>query len=81
MKYPWVNDYREKAVTELEFLLGHLRNPGKRAACFFFRDKVKKYLNTLNLITSNLELFFPSTVVIGFRGVVDDVFPIQATVT
>lgn len=39
VKYPWVNDYREKSVTELEFLLGHLRNPGKRAACFFFRDK------------------------------------------
>ena len=40
VKYPWLNDYREKAVTELEFLHGHLRNPGKRAACFFFRDKV-----------------------------------------
>ena len=40
MKYPWLNDYREKAVTELEFLHGHLRDPGKRAACFFFRDKV-----------------------------------------
>ncbi|KAJ7337905.1 hypothetical protein OS493_008064 [Desmophyllum pertusum] len=39
VKYPWLNDYREKAVTELEFLHGHLRNPGKRAACFFFRDK------------------------------------------
>ncbi|KAM7438385.1 hypothetical protein ABFA07_012098 [Porites harrisoni] len=39
MKYPWLNDYREKAVTELEFLHGHLREPGKRAACFFFRDK------------------------------------------
>ena len=40
VKYPWLNDYRERAVTELEFLHGHLRNPGKRAACFFFRDKV-----------------------------------------
>lgn len=39
VKYPWLNDYRERAVTELEFLHGHLRNPGKRAACFFFRDK------------------------------------------
>jgi len=39
VKYPWLNDYREKAVTELEFLHGHLRDPGKRAACFFFRDK------------------------------------------
>ena len=40
VKYPWLNDYRERAVTELEFLHGHLRDPGKRAACFFFRDKV-----------------------------------------
>ena len=40
VKYPWLRDYREKAVTELEFLHGHLRDPGKRAACFFFRDKV-----------------------------------------
>ena len=40
VKYPWVHDYRERAVTELEFLHGHLRDPGKRAACFFFRDKV-----------------------------------------
>ncbi|KAL9984671.1 hypothetical protein ACROYT_G006994 [Oculina patagonica] len=39
VKYPWLNDYREKAVTELEFLHGHLRKPGNRAACFFFRDK------------------------------------------
>lgn len=39
VKYPWLNDYRERAVTELEFLHGHLRDPGKRAACFFFRDK------------------------------------------
>jgi len=39
VKYPWLRDYREKAVTELEFLHGHLRDPGKRAACFFFRDK------------------------------------------
>lgn len=35
-------------MTELEFLQGHLRNPGKRAACFFFRDKVKyNYLSIL----------------------------------
>ena len=40
VKYPWLSDYRERAVTELEFLHGHLRDPGKRAACFFFRDKV-----------------------------------------
>ncbi|XP_068711774.1 TPR repeat-containing protein DDB_G0287407-like isoform X2 [Montipora foliosa] len=39
VKYPWLNEYRDRAVTELEFLHGHLRDPGKRAACFFFRDK------------------------------------------
>ncbi|EDO32345.1 predicted protein, partial [Nematostella vectensis] len=43
VKYPWVNEYRDRAVTELEFLHGHLRNPGARPACFFFRDKVRYY--------------------------------------
>nr|XP_006816361.1 PREDICTED: TPR repeat-containing protein DDB_G0287407-like [Saccoglossus kowalevskii] len=38
-KYPWLNEYRDKSVTELEFLHGHLNNPGDRAACFYFRDK------------------------------------------
>lgn len=41
VKYLWVNDYCEKVVIELEFLLGYLRNFGKRVVCFFFRDKVK----------------------------------------
>ena len=40
VKYPWINKHREKSVTELEYLHGHLNNPGERAACFFFRDKV-----------------------------------------
>ena len=38
--YPWLADHRGKAVTELEFLHGHLRNPGHIPACFYFRDKV-----------------------------------------
>ena len=38
--YPWIDKYRDKAVTELEFLHGHLNDPGAIPACFFFRDKV-----------------------------------------
>ncbi|XP_072027805.1 TPR repeat-containing protein DDB_G0287407-like [Amphiura filiformis] len=38
-RYPWIDKYRDRAVTELEFLHGHLNNPGARPACFFFRDK------------------------------------------
>ncbi|XP_006816362.2 TPR repeat-containing protein DDB_G0287407-like [Saccoglossus kowalevskii] len=38
-QYPWVNEYRNRSVTEIEFLHGHLRNPGDKPACFFFRDK------------------------------------------
>jgi hypothetical protein len=38
--YPWLAEHRGKAVTELEFLHGHLRNPGRIPACFYFRDKV-----------------------------------------
>ncbi|XP_071965427.1 uncharacterized protein [Antedon mediterranea] len=37
--YPWLNSYRDRSVTELEFLHGHLNKPGARPACFFFRDK------------------------------------------
>ncbi|XP_077979970.1 TPR repeat-containing protein DDB_G0287407-like [Glandiceps talaboti] len=39
IKYPWVNQYRDRSVTELEFLHGHLNHPGNKPACFFFRDK------------------------------------------
>ncbi|KAK3592936.1 hypothetical protein CHS0354_011736 [Potamilus streckersoni] len=38
-RYPWLNDVRDKSVTELEFLHGHLNNPGKLPACIYFRDK------------------------------------------
>ena len=78
MKYPWLNDYREKAVTELEFLHGHLRNPGKRAACFFFRDKVKTYIDIPDILqicnypTYGLSLF-------GFKERVCDVSSIMTT--
>ncbi|XP_070579554.1 TPR repeat-containing protein DDB_G0287407-like [Ptychodera flava] len=39
VKYPWLENVRDKSVTEMEFLHGHLNNPGERAACFYFRDK------------------------------------------
>lgn len=37
--YPWLEGYRDRSVTELEYLHGHLNSPGNRPACFFFRDK------------------------------------------
>ncbi|XP_038069674.1 TPR repeat-containing protein DDB_G0287407-like [Patiria miniata] len=37
--FPFIADYRDRSVTELEYLHGHLNNPGARAASFFFRDK------------------------------------------
>eukprot|EP00042_Codosiga_hollandica_P055308 m.771189 g.771189 ORF g.771189 m.771189 type:complete len:1360 (+) comp59089_c0_seq3:331-4410(+) len=37
-KYPWIEQYREKSVTELEFLAGHFNCPEQKAATFFFRD-------------------------------------------
>ncbi|XP_077980178.1 TPR repeat-containing protein DDB_G0287407-like [Glandiceps talaboti] len=39
IKYPWVNQYRDRSVTEIEFLHGFLNEPGKRTSCFFFRAK------------------------------------------
>ncbi|CAD5111484.1 DgyrCDS793 [Dimorphilus gyrociliatus] len=37
--FPWIDKYRDRSVTELEFLAGHLNNPGKIPACLCFRDK------------------------------------------
>ncbi|XP_069113674.1 TPR repeat-containing protein DDB_G0287407-like [Argopecten irradians] len=38
-KYPWLSSVRDKSVTELEFLHGHLNNPGSLPAYLCFRDK------------------------------------------
>ncbi|XP_063723269.1 TPR repeat-containing protein DDB_G0287407-like [Symsagittifera roscoffensis] len=36
---PWLSEFRDRSVTEMEFLEGRLRNPdSKRPAAFFFRD-------------------------------------------
>ncbi|BFZ07798.1 hypothetical protein BsWGS_10837 [Bradybaena similaris] len=37
--YPWVADVKDRSVTEIEFLHGHLNNPGALPAIFAFRDK------------------------------------------
>ncbi|XP_074648461.1 TPR repeat-containing protein DDB_G0287407-like [Tubulanus polymorphus] len=37
--FRWVEKYRDRSVTELEFLHGHLNNPGAMATCICFRDK------------------------------------------
>lgn len=39
-RYPWLENFRDKSVTELEFLHGHLNNPGALPAVICFRDKV-----------------------------------------
>ncbi|XP_052060988.1 TPR repeat-containing protein DDB_G0287407-like [Mytilus californianus] len=38
-QYPWLDQYRDKSVTELEYLHGHLNNPGDMPAVICFRDK------------------------------------------
>ncbi|XP_022080211.1 TPR repeat-containing protein DDB_G0287407-like [Acanthaster planci] len=38
-RFPFIDNFRDRSVTELEFLHGHLNKPGARAASFFFRDK------------------------------------------
>ncbi|XP_076111481.1 TPR repeat-containing protein DDB_G0287407-like isoform X2 [Mytilus galloprovincialis] len=37
--YPWLDRFRDKSVTELEFLHGHLNNPGDMPSVMCFRDK------------------------------------------
>ena len=38
--FPWLDKYRDRSVTELEFLHGHLNNPGNLPTYICFRDKV-----------------------------------------
>ncbi|CAD5125410.1 DgyrCDS13642 [Dimorphilus gyrociliatus] len=38
-KFPWIDKYRDRSMTELEFMEGHLNDPGKMPACICFRDK------------------------------------------
>ncbi|CAH1794895.1 unnamed protein product [Owenia fusiformis] len=38
-RYPWLLKFRDKSVTEWEFLHGHLNHPGKMPAWIGFRDK------------------------------------------
>ena len=45
--YPWLEKYRDKSVTELEYLHGHLNNPGHLPAVICFRDKVP-YFNFMH---------------------------------
>ena len=42
--FPWLENYRDKSVTELEFLHGHLNDPGALPAYICFRDKVGYYI-------------------------------------
>lgn len=39
VRFPWIQKYIDKSVTELEYRLGHLNNPGVTPACFCFRNK------------------------------------------
>ena len=38
-KYPWIEQCRDRSITELEFMHGHVNNPGNIPSCFCFRDK------------------------------------------
>ena len=40
--YSWLDAVRDRSVTEMEFLHGHLNDPGALPACICFRDKVCK---------------------------------------
>ena len=39
LQYPWIHTYRDRSVTELEFLHGFLNNPKQKPACVCFRSK------------------------------------------
>ncbi|XP_070581459.1 TPR repeat-containing protein DDB_G0287407-like [Ptychodera flava] len=54
---PWLNNYRDRSATEVEFLHGHLNRPGDKPACFFFRNKAydKKMLTKLKSEGKNEE--------------------------
>lgn len=52
--YPWLQNYRDRSVTELEFLHGHLNEIGAIPACFYFRDKVMNSL-IIHLYDSNIQ--------------------------
>ncbi|KAL8596645.1 hypothetical protein ACOMHN_051974 [Nucella lapillus] len=39
-RYPWLAKVRDRSVTEMEFLHGHLNKPGALPATFAFRAKV-----------------------------------------
>ena len=36
--FPWVEQYRDRSATEMEFLHGHINKPGQMPACFAFRN-------------------------------------------
>ena len=58
--YPWLVNFRDKSVTELEFLHGFLNDPGHLPAAIFFRDKVRLKFdvnNNLDLCNNNLDYF------------------------
>ncbi|CAD5121309.1 DgyrCDS9836 [Dimorphilus gyrociliatus] len=38
IRFPWINSYRDRSITELEFIAGHLNCPGAIPACICFRD-------------------------------------------
>ena len=38
--FHWLDKYRDRSVTELEFLHGHLNHPGNLPTYICFRDKV-----------------------------------------
>lgn len=41
-RFPWIDNYRDRSITELEFIEGHLNYPGQTPTCICFRDEVSE---------------------------------------
>lgn len=39
-RFPWIDKFRDRSMTELEFMHGHLNEPGTMPSCICFRNKV-----------------------------------------
>ena len=53
-QFPWIDKYRDRSVTELEFIAGLLNNPGSIPACVGFRSKVASYFTKIYCLPLNI---------------------------
>ncbi|XP_064600811.1 TPR repeat-containing protein DDB_G0287407-like [Liolophura sinensis] len=72
-KYPFLEKWRDKSVTELEFLHGHLNAPGQMPAVICFRDKAFDDMRREEGIqTGNKSLVYKYSAEEGSRPLMDD---------